>query len=57
MRRTIENGFQHTGPFVRNDWETVDGHAATIAARRPQLLPLYRALAETEVTLLGAEAP
>lgn len=54
MRRTIENGFQHTGPFVRSDWETVDGHAEVIGARRPQLLPLYRALAETEAALLGA---
>jgi predicted short-subunit dehydrogenase-like oxidoreductase (DUF2520 family) len=56
MRRTIENGFQHTGPFVRSDWETVDGHAESIGRRRPQLLPLYRALAETEATLLGAKA-
>ena len=57
MRRTIENGFQHTGPLVRNDWETVDGHAETIGARRPQLLPLYGALAETEAALLGARTP
>jgi predicted short-subunit dehydrogenase-like oxidoreductase (DUF2520 family) len=56
MRRTIENGFQHTGPFVRSDWETVDGHTQAIAARRPQLLALYRALAETEAVLLGARA-
>jgi len=57
MRRTIENGFQHTGPLVRNDWETVERHAEAIAARRPQLLPLYRALAETEAALLGAKTP
>ena len=55
MRRTIENGFQHTGPLVRDDWETVERHAEAIGARRPQLLPLYRALAETEAALLGAE--
>ena len=55
MRRTIENGFQHTGPFVRDDWETVERHAETIGARRPQLLQLYRALAETEAALLGAK--
>ena len=49
--------FRDTGPFVRNDWETVDGHAETIGARRPQLLPLYGALAETEAALLGARTP
>jgi predicted short-subunit dehydrogenase-like oxidoreductase (DUF2520 family) len=54
MRRTIENGFQHTGPLVRDDWETVERHAEAIAARSPDLLPLYRALAETEAALLGA---
>jgi predicted short-subunit dehydrogenase-like oxidoreductase (DUF2520 family) len=54
MRRTIENGFQHTGPLVREDWETVERHADAIATRSPDLLPLYRALAETEAALLGA---
>jgi predicted short-subunit dehydrogenase-like oxidoreductase (DUF2520 family) len=57
MRRTIENGFRHTGPLVRDDWETVERHAEAIGARRPQLLPLYRALAETEAALLGARTP
>jgi len=57
MRRTIENGFRHTGPLVRDDWETVERHAEAIGARRPQLLPLYRALAETEAALLGAKTP
>jgi predicted short-subunit dehydrogenase-like oxidoreductase (DUF2520 family) len=55
VRRTIENGFQHTGPLVRDDWETVERHAEAIAARSPDLLPLYRALAETEAALLGAK--
>jgi len=57
LRRTIENGFQHTGPLVRDDWGTIERHADAIAARRPQLLPLYRALAETEAALLGAKTP
>lgn len=57
MRRTIENGFQHTGPLVRDDWETVERHAEAIGARRPQLIPLYRALAETEAALLEARTP
>ena len=54
MARTIENGFEHTGPLVRDDWTTVERHAEEIGARRPQLLVLYRALAETEAALLGA---
>jgi predicted short-subunit dehydrogenase-like oxidoreductase (DUF2520 family) len=56
MRRTVENGFRHTGPLVRGDWETVDRHLDAIGARRPDLLPLYRALAEMEAALLGARA-
>ena len=56
MLRTVENGFEHTGPLVRGDWETIDRHAEAIGARRPQLLALYRALAETEAALLGAQA-
>lgn len=56
MRRTMENGFDHTGPLVRGDWTTIEQHLEAIAARRPQLLPLYRALAETEAALLGARA-
>jgi len=56
MLRTVENGFDHTGPLVRGDWETIDRHAEAIGARRPQLLALYRALAETEAALLGAQA-
>jgi hypothetical protein len=42
---------------VRDDWETVERHAEAIGARRPQLLSLYRALAETEASLLGARTP
>jgi predicted short-subunit dehydrogenase-like oxidoreductase (DUF2520 family) len=57
MARTIANGFQHTGPFVRDDWETVKRHAETLGSRRPQMLPLYRALADAEAALLGAKTP
>ena len=28
MRRTIENGFELTGPIARGDWKTVDAHVA-----------------------------
>jgi predicted short-subunit dehydrogenase-like oxidoreductase (DUF2520 family) len=54
MRRTIENGFQHTGPLVRGDRETIERHLDAIAARHPELLPLYKALADMEASLLGA---
>jgi predicted short-subunit dehydrogenase-like oxidoreductase (DUF2520 family) len=54
MRRTMDNGFSHTGPLVRGDWETVERHRRAIAARRPQLLPLYQALSDAEAALLAA---
>jgi len=57
MTRTIENGFEHTGPLVRDDRATVERHAEEIDARSPQFLALYRALAETEAALLGARTP
>ncbi|HEX5040188.1 MAG TPA: DUF2520 domain-containing protein [Candidatus Limnocylindria bacterium] len=46
MMRTIENGFELTGPIARGDWSTVEAHLATLAERDPELVPLYRALAE-----------
>jgi predicted short-subunit dehydrogenase-like oxidoreductase (DUF2520 family) len=46
MRRTMENGFELTGPIARGDWSTVDAHLAAIRSRAPELEPLYRALAE-----------
>ncbi len=46
MRRTIENGFEPTGPHVRGDWETIERHLTEIRERRAELEPLYRALAE-----------
>ncbi len=46
MRRTIENGFELTGPIERGDWETVEAHRAAIRATRPELEPLYDVLAE-----------
>jgi predicted short-subunit dehydrogenase-like oxidoreductase (DUF2520 family) len=52
MRRTIENGFELTGPISRGDWETVDAHRAAIRAERPELEPMYVALAETTKALL-----
>jgi predicted short-subunit dehydrogenase-like oxidoreductase (DUF2520 family) len=46
MTRTIENGFDLTGPIARGDWTTVEAHLAALAERDPDLVPLYRALAE-----------
>jgi predicted short-subunit dehydrogenase-like oxidoreductase (DUF2520 family) len=46
MRRTIENGFELTGPIARGDWTTVEAHLQAISARRPEYERLYRALAE-----------
>jgi predicted short-subunit dehydrogenase-like oxidoreductase (DUF2520 family) len=45
MRRTIENGFELTGPISRGDWATVDAHKAAIHASRPELDHLYDTLA------------
>ena len=52
MRRTIENGFELTGPIARGDWETGVAHVAAIRAERPQLEPMYVTLAETTKGLL-----
>ncbi len=45
MRRTIENGFELTGPIARGDWTTVDRHLDAIRTAEPELEPLYTALA------------
>jgi predicted short-subunit dehydrogenase-like oxidoreductase (DUF2520 family) len=46
MRRTIDNGFELTGPIERGDWETVEAHRRAIRAAKPDLEPLYDVLAE-----------
>jgi len=46
ITRTIENGFALTGPIARGDWSTVEAHLDALAERAPDLVPLYRALAE-----------
>ena len=46
MTRTIENGFDLTGPIARGDWSTVEAHLAALEERAPDLVALYRALAE-----------
>ena len=44
MERTIENGFDLTGPIARGDWETVDRHVAALDGTGVE--QLYNALAE-----------
>lgn len=51
MTRTIENGFELTGPIARGDWATVDAHQEAIRAAQPELEPLYETLAEATVAL------
>jgi predicted short-subunit dehydrogenase-like oxidoreductase (DUF2520 family) len=46
MRRTIDNGFELTGPIERGDWETVASHRRAIRDAAPELEPLYDVLAE-----------
>ena len=46
MTRTIENGFELTGPIARGDWSTVDAHVRAIHDEAPELESMYVALAE-----------
>ena len=51
MRRTIENGFELTGPISRGDWETVAAHRAAIQEHRAELDHLYETLAGATLAL------
>jgi predicted short-subunit dehydrogenase-like oxidoreductase (DUF2520 family) len=44
MQRTIENGFELTGPIARGDWETVERHLAALDGTGIERL--YTVLAE-----------
>ncbi len=46
MERTIDNGFDLTGPIARGDHRTVAAHLDAIRRELPDLEPLYRVLAE-----------
>jgi predicted short-subunit dehydrogenase-like oxidoreductase (DUF2520 family) len=46
LSRTIENGFELTGPIARGDRVTVEAHLTAIRAEAPELEPLYTVLAE-----------
>jgi predicted short-subunit dehydrogenase-like oxidoreductase (DUF2520 family) len=51
MTRTIENGFQLTGPIARGDWTTVEAHRRAIQAAHPELEDLYETLADATAVL------
>jgi predicted short-subunit dehydrogenase-like oxidoreductase (DUF2520 family) len=51
MRRTIDNGFDLTGPIARGDWATVEAHKRAIREAQPELENLYDTLAGATVTL------
>jgi predicted short-subunit dehydrogenase-like oxidoreductase (DUF2520 family) len=51
MTRTIENGFQLTGPIARGDWATVEAHKRAIRAALPELEILYETLADATAVL------
>jgi predicted short-subunit dehydrogenase-like oxidoreductase (DUF2520 family) len=51
MTRTIDNGFDLTGPIARGDLATVEAHKRAIRAAQPELEHLYETLAEATVTL------
>ena len=34
MQRTIDNGFELTGPIARGDWETVERHREALRGSR-----------------------
>ncbi|MGQ0607290.1 MAG: Rossmann-like and DUF2520 domain-containing protein [Chloroflexota bacterium] len=46
MTRTIENGFDLTGPIARGDWSTVEAHIEALMEKAPDVVPLYREMAE-----------
>jgi predicted short-subunit dehydrogenase-like oxidoreductase (DUF2520 family) len=50
MRRTIDNGFELTGPIVRGDWGTIEAHRDALRTTSPELEPLYDVLAEATKT-------
>ncbi len=51
MTRTIENGFELTGPIARGDWATIEAHRAAIREAHPELERLYETLAEATETI------
>ena len=55
MRRTIDNGFELTGPIARGDWSTVDAHLAAIARARAR--PASRCTGRWRMSPPNEDAP
>jgi predicted short-subunit dehydrogenase-like oxidoreductase (DUF2520 family) len=55
IRGVLDSGFELTGPIARGDWETVNRHLAAIRSLRPELEPLYLALAEATARAAGRD--
>ena len=51
LQRTVESGFELTGPVARGDWATVEAHRAAIHEAKPELDDVYEALAEATALL------
>jgi predicted short-subunit dehydrogenase-like oxidoreductase (DUF2520 family) len=51
-RRTMENGFRHTGPLVRGDTETVRRDGEAVRALGDDYIVLFAALVKSEARLL-----
>jgi predicted short-subunit dehydrogenase-like oxidoreductase (DUF2520 family) len=51
-RRTMDNGFRHTGPLVRGDTETVRRDGEAIRALGDEHIVLFAALVKAETRLL-----
>jgi predicted short-subunit dehydrogenase-like oxidoreductase (DUF2520 family) len=51
MTRTIENGFELTGPIARGDCATVEAHKEAIHATHPELDEVYAALADATAAI------
>jgi len=57
MRRTIDNGFDLTGPISRGDWATVETHLRAIRTFVPEAEAVYQVLADATVRDLNSGAP
>jgi predicted short-subunit dehydrogenase-like oxidoreductase (DUF2520 family) len=55
-RRTIENGFRHTGPLLRGDTETVRRDGQAVQAVGDDYIALFAALVKAEARLLDEAA-
>jgi predicted short-subunit dehydrogenase-like oxidoreductase (DUF2520 family) len=46
-----------TGPAVRGDWATIRGHLAALEREAPELVPLYKELLNSMLSLSGKRLP